>query len=435
MPLVRRMRRLAGSPVLHFALSGLLVFAAVAWTAVQLAGRASRDEALRDAQNVSRIAGEGIVAPYLGTDVLAGDPRALARLDQIVRARVLRAPVVRVKVWRRDGTILYSDDRRLIGERYPLGVDEQRILDNDGIEAEVSDLNRPENRFERPYRRLREVYLGVRPAAGGAPVLFEEYLRDSSISASQSRILKRFVPILLAALLLLELTQLPLAASLTRRLRRGQRDRERLLGQAAAASEKERQRIARELHDGVVQELAAISYDLSAAATALEEDPAAARAALQSTGGQVRQTLRRLRSSLVELYPESLGRLGLHGAISDLLAGLEAHQITTHLDFDEDIVVDATAQAIVFRTAREALRNVAVHAYAHDVHVSFGAQQGSTVLAITDDGSGLPPDVDDRPRFGLRMLDDLAREQGGELQLESAPGRGTTLRLTLPRRR
>ena len=78
-------------------------------------------------------------------------------------------------------------------------------------------------------------------------------------------------------------------------------------------------------------------------------------------------------------------------------------------------------------------RNVVAHAHAHTVHVSFGAQNGAAVLEVTDDGSGMAPAEDDRPRFGLQMLGDLAREQGGELAVRSDAGHGTTLRLTVER--
>jgi two-component system NarL family sensor kinase len=220
-----RIGRALRSPVVQFGLSGLLAVLVVAFVAALLFRREATDEALRDAENTTQIAGAGIISPALTPAFLSGRPEALARMNQIVHQRVLLSPVVRVKIWRGDGTILYSDEPRLIGEHYTLGDEEQEARRGLGIDAELSDLRRPENRFERRFHSLREVYMGLTPVKGGTPVLFEEYLRDSSISRSRSRIFSEFAPIFVGALALLALIQMPLAASLQRRLTRGQRER------------------------------------------------------------------------------------------------------------------------------------------------------------------------------------------------------------------
>jgi two-component system, NarL family, sensor kinase len=431
---VQRLRRWAASPVVQFAASGMLVVALVGVVAGVLIARNARAEALRDAGALARLAGEGIVAPALEPGLLRGERGAIRRLDRVVRARVLRPPVVRVKVWAADGRILYSDEWRLIGERYRLGEDEREVLRAGDVEAELSDLSRPENRFERGRRRLREVYLPLR-MPGDGPVLFEEYLSDASISASSRRLWRDSAPVLLGALLALELVQVPLARSLAGRLRRGQREREALLHRAVAASEQERRRIARDLHDGVVQDLAGVSYDLRAAGEVLDRDPGAAAPALRRGGEQVRRAIRQLRTLLVDLYPESLHRQGLAPALSDLLARLDARRITTELAIEPGVELEPAQEALVFRAAQEALRNVTAHADARRVSVRLAREDGHHVLRVADDGRGFSPAADDRPRFGLRMLDDLARDAGGELVVDAAPEGGTVVDLRLPVRR
>jgi two-component system NarL family sensor kinase len=436
-----RLQRWAASPVVQFAVSGLVALTVVGLLAVQLVQRTAQTEALRDAKDLTRVAGQGIVAPALSPAVMRGEPRALAALDRVVRRDVLREPVVRVKLWAPDGRILYSDDRRLIGERYQLGPKQRGALRRGGVEADISNLSEPENRFERSQHRLREVYLGI-PGPDGRRLLFETYLRDSSIAASSRRVWRGIAPVLFGALVLLYLVQIPLAGSLARRLRRSQQDREELLYQAVTASEHERRRIARELHDGVVQDLAGVSYGLSAAAAG---EARGARAgprpdgaanggagAVGDAGTEIRRAIRQLRTLLVDLYPESLHRQGLEGALSDLLARLHARSIDTDLTVEPGLELGTAQEALVFRTAQEALRNVTDHAAARHVAVRLLRRDGGVELEVADDGRGLVVAADDRPRLGLRMLADLAEESGGELDVTSAPGNGTTLRLRLP---
>jgi hypothetical protein len=217
--------------------------AVLGFVAVQVLQDTGRDEAIRDAQRETVLAGRGIIAPAITPALVAGEPSAIARMDQVVRRYVLRDPVVRIKIWSPSGRILYSDEHRLIGTRYTLGSDERQALSTGGVDAEVSDLARPENRFERSQHKLLEVYLGV-TAAGGRRLLFEDYLRYSSVATSGRRLWRAFVPALIVTLALLELAQIPLAWSLARRIQRGQAEREALLRRAIDASEVERRRIA-----------------------------------------------------------------------------------------------------------------------------------------------------------------------------------------------
>ena len=110
-------------------------------------------------------------------------PAALERLDRLVQERVLSERVVRVKLWTRDGRIVYSDEPRLIGAMYPRGDDEIEALRSGETHAELSDLTRPENRFERGEGKLYEVYTRVR-TPNGTPLLFETYQRSSALTSS-----------------------------------------------------------------------------------------------------------------------------------------------------------------------------------------------------------------------------------------------------------
>src|SRR4051794_1992566 len=379
------------SAVTQFALSGLLAMMAIGLLAVAVTRHAARTEAVDDAKRVTRFAGQGIVAPELTPAVLAGDPAALRRMDAVVRRRVLRDGIVRVKLWTGDGRIVYSDEPRLIGRRYDLGADDRDALRADRVEAEVSDLSRPENRFERGRSKLLEVYLPVR-ASDGTPVLFEAYQTDSSIAASGRRLWRAFLPALLGGLLLLWLATLPLAHSLARRLREGQRQREALLREALDASQLERRRIAADLHDGVVQDLVGVSYALQADAQRVNgHDSGGAGETLGRAAAQTRESVRALRTLLVDIYPPSLHRSGLLAALNDVARTTTARGLGTVLDVPETLEISERSEELLFRCAQEALRNALKHAGA-SVAIIVIQQDGERVaLEVSDDGAGFDP--------------------------------------------
>src|SRR4051794_25228059 len=140
--------------VIQFAVTGTLAVLLLGFLAVTLLKHTGTDEAVNQAREITRLAARGVVAPNLTPALERGDPKAIAQMDRVVRRRVLEDPVVRIKVWDRTGRIVYSDDHRLIGSRYPLGEDDAAAFRNGATEAEVSDLSRPENRFERPFHKL-----------------------------------------------------------------------------------------------------------------------------------------------------------------------------------------------------------------------------------------------------------------------------------------
>jgi signal transduction histidine kinase len=424
------------SAVSQFALTGLLVLAVflVGWLLVFRS--IGENEALRDARQYTVLTGQGIVEPALGAGVFNGDQAALRRLDTVVQERVLGERVVRVKIWAADGRIVYSDEPRLIGSRYPLDASKLEVLRTGEARAERSDLDGPENRFEQGQGSLYEVYLPIR-APDGTPLLFETYQPGKSVASTGRRIWLPFAALLLASLVLLWLVQVPLAWRLARRLRRSQLDRERLLVHAVEASDDERRRIAADLHDGVVQDLAGISYSLSAAAGSPEPQvPSATRSILEEAASGTRDSMRRIRSLLVEIHPPNLRATGLEAALGDLLTPLAGRGIETSLDVADGLDLDEETEQLFYRAASEAIRNAERHAEASHLAVRVGARDGWAHLEVTDDGVGFTQIERDRSRaeghVGLSLLEELAARMGGSLDVRSTPGRGTTFALEAP---
>src|SRR3954452_7652779 len=130
-----------GLAVAQFAAAGLGTLVLVGVAATLILRQIGTDEAIADAKRLTNLAGHGIVEPRLDRQLLAGNPASVAPLDRVVRRRLLTDPIVRVKLWAADGTIMYSDEPRLIGRRYPLDPDELSDLrTGSGVEADVSDL-------------------------------------------------------------------------------------------------------------------------------------------------------------------------------------------------------------------------------------------------------------------------------------------------------
>ena len=410
----------------RYVASALVAVVLISLLGVLLFGRIGHDEAIRDAKDQTQASAKVAIEPMMTDGVLRGERRAIAKLDRVVRQRVLQeSSVVRVKIWDRTGRIIYSDEARLIGARYPISRDELAEFEGDNVEAEVSDLDKPENRFERQFGELLEVYAGLR-ATSGTPLRYEEYYRSSFIDDRATRIFREFGYIALAALILLALIQLPLAWQLSRRVQRAQRERVELLQRAVEASERERRRIAADLHDGVVQNLAGVSYSLSAAASTA---PPGLADTLDEAASQTREGLRELRSLLVEIYPAELQREGLEAALEDLLAPCAAKGLQTHLEVEDGDLPDEV-ERLFYRAAQEALRNVVKHADAERIDVEVARRDGTATLRVEDDGSGFV--VGRRigeGHFGLRVLADLVREAGGEMNIQSEPGGGTTVRV------
>jgi signal transduction histidine kinase len=210
------------------------------------------------------------------------------------------------------------------------------------------------------------------------------------------------------------------------------------LTNAVEASTQERQRIAADLHDGVVQDLAGVAFGLAPLAEDADRRGAESEAsALRNAIARLRLGIRGLRTLLVEIHPPNIESTGLEAALSDLLSPLDAEGVATQLQVDDRRPPGSALDPLVYRVANEAIRNVRSHAEATVVRVSLTRPAPETIqLVVEDDGRGF--EQADRERraagghVGLALMDNLVRQAGGELRVESEPGRGTTVELRVP---
>lgn len=395
--------------------------------------RAGESEAMAEVRSLTELVAKTVVEPNLSDELIAGDPSAVRALDAIVSSRVIDATTVRVKLWDAEGRVVYSDEPRLIGEQYDLGIEKNASLWSGAVVSEISSLEGPENRFEVDQGQLLEVYLPVE-APSGAPLLYESYFAISGVTDSASRIRANFLPIIFGALLLMEVLHLGLAFLLSRRHQRHLAERERLLQRAIDSSDLERRRIAADIHDGVVQDLVGTSFTVTAAAeSAAAESPELARD-LQIAAVGTRRSLQSLRSLLVDIYPPNLHEHGLEAALIDLLAPAANLGIEAELTLTEDSARSSEATALIYRVLQEAVRNVFRHANATTLTITVSDDPNHTFVTIEDNGSGFVTSQNGADgHLGLRLLTDLTADAGAEFSVESSPGNGTTIRLDVPR--
>jgi signal transduction histidine kinase len=343
-------------------------------------------------------------------------------------------PVVRVKVWNPDGLLLWSDEPRLVGLSYRLDSEARAAAFVGAVGSDITNVERPENRYERGLGPLLEVYVGVQDTTG-RPLIVETYQSYDAVVAAADEAWRSFAPAGLGALLLLELVQVPFAWGMARRLRRHQRAEAELLRAAVDASQAERRRIAHDVHDGVVQDLTGITYDLDAARLGgLQDEDVPGLVARTASG--LRRCVGELRRLLVDLNPPPLPAGGLGPALAALAEGLEqeGREVDVHAEGTEEL--PRSAAALLYRCALEARRNVSAHSGAQRVLLVLTRQRDSATLVVADDGVGFDEvrlaERSAAGHLGLRALTDLLSEAGGSLTTTSTPGRGTRLVAIVP---
>jgi two-component system NarL family sensor kinase len=415
--------------------AGVLLVLLVALAGSLLSRQIAGSQAVREVAQTTDLLAESVLQPSL-TNPMADDPKAAAVLDPLVRGRVLSSSLVRVKLWSTDGTILYSDEPRLVGRRFGLDDGARSALSAPRTQAEISDLSRPENAFERDQAKLLEVYRPVW-TPDGHELLFETYFRYDTVTDRSAELWHGFAGITLSSVGLLFLLLMPIMWTLLRRTRQAQLQREALMQRALDASVDERQRIAAALHDGVVQDLVATSFGLAGAAEAAEGNRQHGLAEqLRSAADTVRTSLGGLRSLVVDIYPPTLRHAGLPAALRDLAAGPAGRGPQVNVRIEESAAAELSPeqQQAMFRIAQECLRNTVKHADATSATIELYSEASGVCLQVSDDGAGFDPAHRPAQHLGLSLIRDVAGSIGGRLELRTGPGAGTGWRLWVPTR-
>jgi two-component system NarL family sensor kinase len=415
----------------RFLLVGFVSLVLVAIPTVLLFENIAKDRALNAAMANWRNLSIDLLAPQTTSGVIARDPAAVARIDAVVRPGIQDGSIVRIKIWDMTGHVLYSDEPKLIGRVYPLPEAVTLLHGRASSVAEVSSLASHENEFERGRgpQELVEVYTLAR-AITGQQLVFEAYFPTSVYNQEEHALLAQMAPVGLAALIALNLAQLPSALNLARRVQRSRKSRERLLVHAVAAADHERRQLAQELHDDVIQDLAGVGYALSSLDEHLDSQN---RPVVERLGMTVRRDVGLLRDMVTQLYPRDLDPQSLARSLSDLGTSLRQAGANVEVDVDENLALDEMTATLVYRVARETLHNAEKHAQPQNVDVRLTQARSRTVLTVMDDGRGFEPTAEAAPgHFGLGLIRDTVAEAGGTFLVDSGIGRGTRVELSLP---
>jgi len=215
-----------------------------------------------------------------------------------------------------------------------------------------------------------------------------------------------------------------------------QREKERLV----EVEEEARRRLARELHDGPTQSVAALAMRLNFLQKLFQHDPAQLPAELEKAERMARQAVQELRQFLFRLRPLILESQGLVAALTHLAERLqETEPFAIHVEVDPavDQALDPNARGLVFSIIEEAVNNARKHAEPRNVWIRARIEGDQLVVSVEDDGQGFDPqalraDYSRRGSLGMLSMMERAELLKGEFGVESAPGQGTRVQLRVP---
>lgn len=408
----------------------LLVLLVTAAVTIVISGRIARAHALNEAQKSAERLAQLAVAPAPAGAESDG-PQRYAELDRVVRIRIADGSLNRAVIWNRSGGVLYSSDPDLQGRRYTPSAGVLAAVDGETLSdfGDASDVDGDD-----PAETMLEVYTPLQ--VDGERLAFETYFSEAGLEQRAATLRGHLLPVTVGALVLLQVVQIPIATSLARRVSRQDAERAELSQRQVSASHRERRAIAAEVHDGPVQELAGVSYALSALKGHLPPERQPRVDHLVSTAQHAVRSLRRL---IVDIYPPDLSGSSLGTAIGNLVEPLRAEGIEVLMNAGQLPEMSPDAAAVLYRTAKEALANVVHHSQAGRAWITIQATElrgvPAACLEVADDGVGFPAEgIDKRQEghVGLSFLRDRVVDLGGTVTLATRDEGGAVLTAVVP---
>jgi signal transduction histidine kinase len=408
---------------------------------------------------------DSFIAPHVQSLVANDDLSAADRaaLDQILTTTPLSDKIVSLKIWRRDGRVLYSSTKALIGRTFPVGEGLQVALAGD-VHSERSDLQEYENEFERgKWSHLIETYVPLHANGAGTVIAAAEFYHPTEELTRESRAAQRQSWLLVAAIvagMYLLLFALVRRGSKTIDAQRDELNNKvvqltglidqneqlhdrvrRAAGRTAALNEVFLRRISADLHDGPGQDMGLALMQFESVGNSCMVCPGKEHG-LFSTSEEFKTIRTAMQSALTDLRAISAG---LQLPEIDKLSPCEiaARAIRDYerktgaavtLDSKSGTApMSLSVKITLYRLLQESLANGFRHAGGSGQHVEVRAEENRLLVHVSDRGEGFDPDVAAAEgHMGLAGMRERIEILGGSFDLQSRPGQGTRIRVVLP---
>ena len=391
-PTKRRTSRGVRHELLAFFAVSLIVTLAVAGATILLSGWIAKKNQLDDAERAATRIADNLVKPLL-SGVADGRPVPNEALDTALASRLKDGSVFTFLVWSAEGEVLYATDDAYVGQQ-PAITDELAAALSGEVISQLDDSPELPRPTQRPsWAPLLEVYVPI--TVDGEAVRLRDVLqrgerrpgRRAAAQPDRATHHRGHRGAGSGAVAPGAVPGPPAAPAGGGAHRAGAQQPDRL---GPGAPE-----IAADVHDGPVQELAGVSYALSALRPNMAE---AQQVTVDRVVKDVRSAVASLRRLMVQIYPPDLSGPGLGAALDDLAVPLREQGLTVHVQEANKPGMSPAAAAVLYRTAREALTNVSRHAMASTVWIRLDETQHDGLpavrLTVADDGVGLaePPE-------------------------------------------
>jgi signal transduction histidine kinase len=426
--------------VVALAVGAIIAFVIVVVGATILAKQIARNEELAEATRTGNVLVHTELAGAIQA-LVDGDPEASAALDEAVQIRRRSGSTVYLMILSPDGHVYYPPGNPETYATAEEEADQRKFQPAAPLPAEASAtlIAAQEGRAEigdHAVGRMVKVDVPVE-LPNGTAVKVLVYSTDERLATAESALSVKLVGLSAGAVSLLFVLNLPVSIWLLRRVGKAHLERVRLLSNEVAAADRERRNIARDLHDGVIQDLAGAGYALEALTAEFEAHAdESTRRMLNLSHDAVQRSTQALRTLIVEVAPPDLTSEKLPMAIEELAGRLGSdHHVDVEVVVDLGDSIGQQVVAIVYRTVRECLTNIGKHARAKHARITIRSDASNVYVVAEDDGKGFPADMAERRRnghVGLTLLAGTIIDLGGSLTIDDRGQRGAAVRCRIP---
>jgi signal transduction histidine kinase len=376
-----------------------------------------------------------ILAAVAASATTADDVATRALLDQTMPSVAREQSVRHVVVWESDGVVLWSEDDGLIGRRFSMEPRMQALFTQGGAFVSGPGGDSPESAPSFAGADTAFEVFTLATSADGRRLVVEAYVEREAIDRQEGEFLALLLPVALAALVLVQASSFMSATLLMRHVQRARKARTQLVNRAMLALEAERRELAGTLHDGVVQDLAAMRYALSGVVHAVAPDtPGDPRRTLERVCEVLGDQIVALRGMLGDLVTPDVESSTLDEALHAVARNLVPPEIRCHVRVEVDDLTPRQGQTI-YRVVREGVVNAVKHGPPTSIGVAVTTAGPLVVVEVLDDGPGPGHAVESTDgHVGLDLLRALVRDELGTLRLIVRQGGGAHLLVTLPHR-